>query len=94
MSLDLQNLTNGLQKLTTLRPIPRVLYVENYIKAYFLPEVQLLPWCREHLEYSLKQWQSLITVGIGNDMKKQSRQALLSALEDLEKSRSMKKESK
>lgn len=85
MSLDLKTLQMGLEKLTTLRPIPKALYVENYIKAYFLPEIEVLPWCKEHPEYTLKQWQSIVHLGVGNQMKKTSRQALLNALEEQDK---------
>ena len=35
-------------KCTIFRPIPGREYVEQYIKAYYLPEAQLETWIREH----------------------------------------------
>jgi len=87
MSLDLKNIQTGLEKITNLRPVPHTHYVENYIKAYYLGEVDILPWCKEHPEYSLKQWLSIINVGVGANMKKNTKQELVTALENLEKMR-------
>jgi len=88
MSLDLQILQNGLGKLTTLRPIPHVHYVDSYIKAYFA--VDILEWCKQHPEYSLKQWLSIVNVGIGLLMKKKERQELITSLEEMDRTRGRK----
>eukprot|EP01119_Soliformovum_irregulare_P017840 TRINITY_DN5361_c0_g1_i1.p1 TRINITY_DN5361_c0_g1~~TRINITY_DN5361_c0_g1_i1.p1 ORF type:complete len:938 (+),score=326.83 TRINITY_DN5361_c0_g1_i1:314-2815(+) len=69
MSLDLKDLQSGLEKLTSLRPIPKLLYVENYIKAFFLSEIELLPWVKEHPEYTLKQWLSIVNLGVGKPIR-------------------------
>ena len=48
MQLDFTQFISKLEKLTTLRPIPRKDYVEVYVKAYYVPEEQLEKWIREH----------------------------------------------
>lgn len=48
MSLDLKVFSSALEKMTKLRPIPAVPFVDTYIKAYYLSEIEMLPWCRQH----------------------------------------------
>ena len=49
MSLDVRIFQSGVEKMTTTRPIPETQYVENYIKAFYIPvENDFLVWCKEH----------------------------------------------
>lgn len=48
MQLDFIQFLSKLEKLTSVRPILGREYVENYIKAYYLPEAALESWVREH----------------------------------------------
>ena len=48
MQLDFQQLVRKLETITVLRPIPERSFVENYIKAYYLPESALEQWIAEH----------------------------------------------
>jgi len=48
MQLDFTQFLSKLEKLTSVRPIPGREYVEHYVKAYYLPEVALESWIREH----------------------------------------------
>jgi len=88
MSLDIKVLQNGLEKMTSLRPIPNTQYVDNYIKAlYITDEADFTNWATNHPEYSVKQCIALINLGIGLNLKKQAKQALITAVEELDKSR-------
>jgi hypothetical protein len=107
MALDLKNLQTGIEKIVTLRPIPKTGYVENYIKAYYQSENEILVWCKEHpvrltiismtctdrylQEYTLQQWQNIVTVGVATSMKRNNVKMLLSQLEDLDRVRKSKK---
>lgn len=62
MQLDLQQMSSKIEQLTDLRPIPHKAYVENYIKAYYLPESSLEQWILQHSEYSAHQMVSLLNV--------------------------------
>lgn len=48
MQLDFIQFLSKLEKLTSVRPIRGRDYVENYVKAYYLPEAALESWVREH----------------------------------------------
>ena len=48
MQLDLQQLVSKLEKMVDLRPIPHKALVENYVKAYYLPESALEDWIVRH----------------------------------------------
>lgn len=47
MQLDYQQFLLKLEKLMTLRPIPDKEFVENYIKAFYLPESSMEQWIIE-----------------------------------------------
>jgi hypothetical protein len=48
MQLDFTQFLSKLEKLTSIRPIPDREYVEQYIKAYYLPDTVLEAWIQEH----------------------------------------------
>eukprot|EP01114_Cavostelium_apophysatum_P008475 TRINITY_DN2099_c0_g1_i1.p1 TRINITY_DN2099_c0_g1~~TRINITY_DN2099_c0_g1_i1.p1 ORF type:complete len:934 (-),score=252.92 TRINITY_DN2099_c0_g1_i1:24-2825(-) len=87
MQLDLKYLQQGLEKVTATRPIPGGQYVENYIKAYFQTEMDILPWCKDHKEYALRHWLSIVNQGVGVNMKKPAKQELIAQLENPDKQR-------
>eukprot|EP00245_Coleochaete_scutata_P015267 TRINITY_DN6732_c0_g3_i1.p1 TRINITY_DN6732_c0_g3~~TRINITY_DN6732_c0_g3_i1.p1 ORF type:complete len:174 (-),score=39.02 TRINITY_DN6732_c0_g3_i1:314-763(-) len=62
MSLDLQVLLNGLQVLLQSRTKPNMQIVENYIKAFYLPETEYLHWARTHPEYTKSQIIGMISL--------------------------------
>lgn len=62
------------------RPIPGVDYVENYIKAYYLPESSMEQWVKERKEYSVKHVMNLLTVSV--HLSKRMRQKLIASLEE------------
>jgi len=66
-------------------------YVDNYIKAFYLPQNELVVWARDHPDYTSKQVAAILTSNINSNLKKKQRQDLLNALEDVDKMR--KKES-
>lgn len=51
MQLDFTQFLSKFEKISSMRPIPHKEYVENYIKAYYLPESELEKWIKEHKVY-------------------------------------------
>jgi hypothetical protein len=95
MQLDLQQMIGKLEQIVRLRPIPHKAYVENYIKAYYLPEAALEQWIMTHRvcclllivkcttmiqEYSPSQLTTLLHVA--THVSKKTRTRLLSMLEE------------
>lgn len=48
MQLDFTQFLSKFEKISSLKPVPHKEYVENYVKAYYLPEIELEKWIREH----------------------------------------------
>lgn len=48
MQLDFTQFLSKFEKISSLKPVPHKEYVENYVKAYYLPETELEKWIREH----------------------------------------------
>ncbi|KAL3916406.1 MAG: hypothetical protein SGPRY_006832 [Prymnesium sp.] len=59
-------------------------YVENYIRALYLPSDQILEWAQLHPEYSVRHLSGLVSLtGVGATLKKKEQQELLQSLQDL-----------
>eukprot|EP00301_Raphidiophrys_heterophryoidea_P003814 c11704_g1_i1.p1 GENE.c11704_g1_i1~~c11704_g1_i1.p1 ORF type:complete len:1278 (-),score=404.05 c11704_g1_i1:216-4049(-) len=76
MSLDLQTLRTGLRAIAPLETNPHWQYVDNYIKAHYLLEKEVLDWIRNHPEYRLKHVHALIN-NLPLTLKKKERTDLL-----------------
>ena len=48
MQLDFTQLMSKLEVLSAIKPIPKREYVENYVKAFYLPETHFQSWIQEH----------------------------------------------
>lgn len=48
MQLDFTQFLMKFEKISTLKPVPHKEYVENYVKAFYLPEQELENFIREH----------------------------------------------
>ncbi|KAF5290040.1 hypothetical protein FQA39_LY14821 [Lamprigera yunnana] len=48
MQLDFTQFLLKFEKISLLKGVPHREYVENYVKAYYLPDVELEKWLREH----------------------------------------------
>ncbi|XP_030747477.1 syndetin [Sitophilus oryzae] len=83
MQLDFTQFLTKFEKISSLRPVPHKEYVENYVKAYYLPDSELEIWVREHKEYSAKHLYGLVSCACQNN--KKSRQRLLQVVEEMEK---------
>jgi hypothetical protein len=65
MQLDFTQFLSKLEKLTSIRPVPGREYVEDYIKAYYLPETALEDWITRHKvsshisHHTLRSWNGL-----------------------------------
>lgn len=82
MSLDLQVLINGLQHFVSINVKPKLLIVEAFIKAYYLPETEYVHWARGHPEYSKSQIIGL--VNLVATMKGWKRKTRLEVIEKIE----------
>ncbi|CAB3402370.1 unnamed protein product [Caenorhabditis bovis] len=80
MQLDFQYILLKLEKLCCMKPIPHSPFVDDYIKAYYLPENGLEQWIKNHSEYSSKQLISLL--GAAAHVSKKARVRILDALKD------------
>ncbi|XP_018562403.1 syndetin [Anoplophora glabripennis] len=83
MQLDFTQFLSKFEKISSLKPVPHKEYVENYVKAYYLPEAELEKWIREHKEYSSKHLFGLVSCACQNN--KKTKQRLLQVIEDMEK---------
>lgn len=48
MQLDLQQLLSRIETLIGVRPAPHASFLEEYIKAFYLPEASLEQWITTH----------------------------------------------
>lgn len=85
MQLDFTQFLTKFEKISSLKPVPHKEYVENYVKAYYLPDNELEKWIKEHKEYSSKHLLGLVSCACQNN--KKIRQKLLQIIEDMEKSK-------
>lgn len=51
MQLDFTQFLSKFEKISSLRPMPHKEYVEAYVKAYYLPEIELEKWIKDHKVY-------------------------------------------
>ena len=71
------------------RPIPGREFVESYIKAYYLTEVDLEQWVKEHNVYSQKQLSALVNCSAATyssssaSGNRKTKQRMLSIIEEL-----------
>nr|CAH7728593.1 unnamed protein product [Callosobruchus chinensis] len=83
MQLDFTQFLTKFEKISQLRPVPHKEYVENYVKAYYLPDIELEKWIKEHKEYSSKHLFGLVSCACQNN--KKMKQKLMQVIEELEK---------
>lgn len=60
MQLDFQQFIMQLEQLTSLRLVAGKRLVDNYIKAFYVPESSLDEWVTEHKEYARRHIMSLL----------------------------------
>ncbi|EFO24917.2 hypothetical protein LOAG_03569 [Loa loa] len=80
MQLDFQQLIAKLEQLVDFMPIPHKAYVENYIKAYYLPESSMESWVLQHREYTTNQITTLLNVA--THISKKARIRIINALDE------------
>ncbi|KAJ8977573.1 hypothetical protein NQ317_016098 [Molorchus minor] len=83
MQLDFTQFLSKFEKISCLKPVPHKEYVENYVKAYYLPDQELEKWIKEHKEYSSKHLFGLVSCACQNN--KKTKQRLLQVIEELER---------
>ncbi|CAF0810355.1 unnamed protein product [Adineta ricciae] len=63
MQLDFQQLLRRLERIIEdIKPLPHKEFVENYIKAYYLPEHLIDQWIIENTMYTAKQRMALVSM--------------------------------
>eukprot|EP00026_Physarum_polycephalum_P001093 Phypoly_transcript_01094.p1 GENE.Phypoly_transcript_01094~~Phypoly_transcript_01094.p1 ORF type:complete len:919 (+),score=161.13 Phypoly_transcript_01094:935-3691(+) len=97
MSLDLKVLLHSLEAIIPASAAPlssstrinpsHAAYVDNYIKAFYQPQNELVLFAKNHPEYTNKQICAILTSNVNSNLKKKQKQDLLNALEDVEKMR-------
>eukprot|EP01132_Coremiostelium_polycephalum_P002772 gene2772-3446_t len=90
MTMDVKKLQSDLESLTTIRPIPHIKHVEDYITAFYLRDTDLLKLAKDS-EFTVKQIISVVNVIPVEFLPKNTKQKLLNDLEDLEKQRKLEK---
>lgn len=50
MQLDYRQFTVKLEKMSELKPLPYQEYVMQYVKAFYIPELDLETWVKQHNE--------------------------------------------
>ncbi|CAF4550005.1 unnamed protein product [Rotaria sp. Silwood1] len=86
MQLDFQQLLRRLERIIEdLKPLPHKEFVENYIKAYYLPEQSIDQWIRDNTMYTIKQRMALVTMM--SHLSKKKRAQLTQHLEEQDRSR-------
>ncbi|KAG5891774.1 hypothetical protein JTB14_006962 [Gonioctena quinquepunctata] len=83
MQLDFTHFLMNFEKISSLRPVPHKEYVENYVKAYYLPDIELEKWIRQQKDYSSEHLFGLVSCTCQNN--KKTKQRLLQVIEELEK---------
>eukprot|EP00300_Choanocystis_sp_HF-7_P020026 c20489_g1_i1.p1 GENE.c20489_g1_i1~~c20489_g1_i1.p1 ORF type:complete len:125 (-),score=30.19 c20489_g1_i1:337-711(-) len=77
MSLDIQMLRSGLRNnILPASASPDWKYVENYIKAHYLIEQELMNWIQNHPEYRLQHVHALIN-NLPLNIKRKARNELI-----------------
>lgn len=83
MSLDTKTLHAALRKLLP-DMAPSVGYVEDYIRAFYLPPEDLIAWARSHPQYLMRHRMAMMTLnGVYAGLKKKEQQEVLEALTQL-----------
>ncbi|XP_066144425.1 syndetin isoform X1 [Euwallacea fornicatus] len=83
MQLDFTQFLMKFEKISSLKPVPHKEYVENYVKAFYLPEIELEKWIKDHKEYSSKHLFGLVSCACQSN--KKTRQRMLQIIEETEK---------
>ncbi|PRP80852.1 coiled-coil domain-containing protein [Planoprotostelium fungivorum] len=84
MNLDITTLRGELEKF--VKPVPTD-FAMNYIKAFYEPEDRIQKWCKDHPEYTFKQWMAIVTLGAGSNMKWATKDSLVKILTQMDQLR-------
>jgi len=86
MNLDVTTLRRDLEQF--VKPVPTD-FAMNYAKAIYETEDRIQKWCKDHPEYTLRQWTSVVNLGPGPNMKKANRDTLTRVLNELDQLRKL-----
>ena len=73
-----------IEDIARLKPTPEREYVVQYINAFYMAELELENWLKEHSEYSQKQLSNLVTCGTGSHIGKKMKDKFLGLLNEIE----------
>uniref|UniRef100_A0A061RSJ3 Coiled-coil domain-containing protein 132-like isoform x1 n=2 Tax=Tetraselmis sp. GSL018 TaxID=582737 RepID=A0A061RSJ3_9CHLO len=86
MTLDLQGFIKGTESLSPrdVDAHSKMRIVDNYIKAFYVPEQELVHWAHTHPEYTRTQLVNLVTcIADNNKMKRKALKDLLVQIESI-----------
>eukprot|EP00741_Cyanophora_paradoxa_P020751 tig00021294_g20030.t1 len=83
MKQDLLVLVAALESRCTVRPIPAVDYVQNYIVGFSIPESEFVDWVSQHMEYSMDQIGALVHNGTCTNLKSWKRDEILEKISEM-----------
>lgn len=84
MALDVQTVAASLRRLVppTARPEAALRAVEAYVKAFYVPEGELLQWAQTHPEYTTAQVTALVgQIAYANKWSRQQKADLIARIE-------------
>jgi hypothetical protein len=83
MLLDFEHMNRELESITGIKPLPHKSFLENYIKAFYLPPENLDEWIVHHTEYSVGQVTALMNANAANSnvARKSTKSRLMNILE-------------
>jgi hypothetical protein len=86
MAIDLKFFQGELEGLTPIRPLPHLANVDNYIKAFYIPDsesfIEFLT--QNHGEFTSKQLKALVEVGLGRNLTKLQKEKLFDKIDELD----------
>lgn len=78
MSMDLQAVQGGLDDIQKVRPIRGKVHVDNYVKAFYYGEADVMAWIEQnHQSYFFRHMAGLLNAGVGQKKKRGLRELII-----------------
>ncbi len=78
MSMDLQAVQSGLDEVQKVRPTRGKAYVDDYIKAFYYGEEDVMAWIQQHYQsYFFRHLAGLLNAGVGQKKKRGLREMIV-----------------
>jgi len=78
MSMDLQAVQGGLDEIQKVRPIRGKVHVDNYVKAFYYGEADVMAWIEQNYQsYFFRHMAGLLNAGVGQKKKRGLRELII-----------------